>query len=211
MASPCATCGVLSTSTFNDGSPRWPPEHGHNKPVYGGAALPFTRLIVELDGDELTKAREAGDQMFADRKERGEAALMATYDPASAYVLGAQGEIAVARWAGVPWRPVFRGQKGTPDVAGMHVRTRRDPTFGLPVRSYEVKKRAPFVLVNGRLGESRHVIRGWIVGTDAKRTEWLADYGGHGEAYFVPPNSLRDAVELLTTHRATAGLPPEGA
>jgi hypothetical protein len=215
----CATCGAAPAGTYNDGSPRFPPTCDHPRidpgdPLHPGtwAESPASSLTVYLTDDELADARAIGERMHADSRSRGEKALLKTYDPASAFVLGVQGEIGVSRWAGVEYRPVFRLQKGAPDVASMHVRTRRDPTFGLPVRTHEVrsKPRAPFLLANAQVGLPKVVIRGWILAVDAAREEWIEDYGGHGRAFFVPPERLHDPGELLTFRRALAGLPPIG-
>lgn len=168
-------------------------------------------LSIRLTPEELEAARSIGERMHEDSHERGEKAILSSYDPPTAFVLGVQGEIAASRWAGVTYRPVFRRQRGAPDVGRMHVRTRRDVTFGLPVRDHEVKKqRAPFLLVFGRLGEPAHLIRGWIYAHEAKRDEWRENYGGHKPAYFVPPEALRDPMPLIETDagRAIAGLAP---
>jgi hypothetical protein len=50
------------------------------------------------------------------------------------------------------------------------------------------------VLVTGRCPEYR--VRGWITGAEAKRAEWLRNYGGRPPAYFVPAEQLRGIEEI---------------
>lgn len=215
----CATCGADPIGTYNDGSPRYPGTCDHpaifpGSPLHPGTttveAMDVGPPVVFLDDVDLVQARIIGTAMHEKSRARGEQALMKTYDPADAFVLGVQGEMALSRWAGVPYKPVYRLQRGAPDVGSMHLRTRRDPRYSLPIRMKEVEKkpRAPFVLAFATIGQPKVIIRGWIRAGDAARAEWIQNYGGHLKAYFVPPEALRPAVELITTERATAGLAP---
>jgi len=53
-----------------------------------------------------------------------------------------------------------------------------------------------FVLVTGKCPE--YLIHGWMYGKEAKKKEWLADYGGYNApAYFVPGESLKDMAALI--------------
>ena len=86
------------------------------------------------------------------------------------------------------------------DVLTYEVRTRTKPEYELPVRPIDDFAKT-FVLVR-RLGPAVYDVVGWIKGHDAKRNEWLHDYGGRPAAWFVPDQFLLDP-ELL---RPSAGV-----
>ncbi len=97
---------------------------------------------------------------------------------------GAGAEMAFAKASGKYWDgsvDVFR----VPDVGDIHVRSRSGdgPREDLIIRS-EDDPDAPYVLVVGRMPQ--YVVVGWLMGRDARRQEWVKDYGGRPPAWFVP-------------------------
>ena len=83
---------------------------------------------------------------------------------------GTLGEMAAAKWLGVYWQgaTVFRGC----DLPGVEVRTRSRHHYELIVHPKD-RDDAKFLLLTGAAG--RYVVRGWILGKDAKREEWWND------------------------------------
>lgn len=108
------------------------------------------------------------------------------------HIEGACGEAAVAKALGVYWGCHVNNFSGD-DLPGIQIRTRRRHDWELIVRPSDDDE-ARWVLVTGEC--PRYRIRGWILGSDAKRVEWLRDHGGRPPAYFVPQGELRPLEEL---------------
>jgi hypothetical protein len=109
-------------------------------------------------------------------------------------VEGAAGEMAVCKAFGIYFAGTVNTFHEVSDVANIEVRTRLKPEYELLVRPRDrdedifllVTRDAPFV----------YVLRGWILGRDAKRPEWLQTHGGMARAYFVPTRALHDVDTL---------------
>lgn len=116
------------------------------------------------------------------------------------HIEGAGGELAVAKVLGI--YPVFGlNTFHAADLArNIQVRTRSRDDYDLLVRPNDADD-AIFVLVTGRIPNFE--VRGWILGRDAKREDWLADHGGRPPAYFVKAKHLRD-ISTLEMTRSTA-------
>lgn len=112
-----------------------------------------------------------------------------------AHIEGACGEVAVAKALGKYWGGSINTFKDGGDIAstGWEVRTRSDHKHDLIVRDDDPNERI-FILVTGQSPSFR--IHGWILARDAKREEWLKNYGGFGPAYFVPKEHLRPMGEI---------------
>jgi len=111
------------------------------------------------------------------------------------HIEGACGEIAVAKAMGKYWGGsvnTFKA-KGDLDGTGWEIRTRSKHHYELMIRENDPNDRV-FILVTGKAPNYR--VHGWIKASDAKRQEWKKDYGGHGEAYFVPKVALKNLEEL---------------
>lgn len=104
------------------------------------------------------------------------------------HVLGACGEIAVARVLGRYWGgdvcTFTRADIGT----SVQVKMRSRHDWDLIVRPDDDDAKV-FVLVTGMPTDI--CVHGWCYGRDAKRPEYLAPHGGRPEAYFVPQAALR--------------------
>lgn len=108
------------------------------------------------------------------------------------HIEGACGELAVAKVTGAYWDAAIDVFK-RPDVGGLQVRTRSRHDYELIVRVND-RDSDRFVLVTGRC--PRYVIRGFIVGADAKQQRWLKAHGDREEAYFVPHDALTPLTAL---------------
>jgi hypothetical protein len=103
------------------------------------------------------------------------------------HIEGAAGELAVAKALGHYWNGSI-GSFKMPDL-GHHiqVRTRSQDHWDLIVRRDDNDDHLYFLAV-GKAPTFRIV--GFILGKDAKRAEWVSDYGGRPWAFFVPQSAL---------------------
>ena len=106
---------------------------------------------------------------------------------------GACGECALAKFLCLYWDGSVNTFRQRGDLPGLEVRTRSRHDYELIVRPND-DDAARFVLLTGRCPTYR--VRGWIVGKDAKRDEWIQTHGGRPAAYFVPARALRPMSEL---------------
>ena len=114
------------------------------------------------------------------------------------HVEGACGELAAARALGRFWSPSVCTFKAADIGQVIQVRTRLEHHYDLLVRQGDADDQ-PFVLVTGTAPS--YVVRGWIMGRDAKQPEWQREHGGRPTAFFVPQSELRDLESAI------AGLP----
>lgn len=113
----------------------------------------------------------------------------------SDHIEGACGEVAVAKTLGRYWDGSVNTFKAD-DLPGLQIRTRSQDDYQLIVRPKDGDE-ATFVHVTGRC--PTYSVRGWIIGAEAKRPEWLQNYGGRPAAYFVPTAMLNDIEHLRNT------------
>lgn len=98
-------------------------------------------------------------------------------------------ELAVARVLGLPVPTSINTFHRLPDLPpDIEVRSSVRADARLIIRDDDDRARR-FVLVTGTAPTLD--IRGWIFGTEVVAA-WRADYGGHGEAWFVPTEALHD-------------------
>lgn len=105
------------------------------------------------------------------------------------HIYGAIGEIAVAKHLNV-YAPLRLNQfsNGEPDLPpDIEVRHRVNDNFDLIIRSDNADDKR-YVLTTGT--PPTISIRGWIVGSEGKKEEYLRSYGGFRESYFVPQSAL---------------------
>ena len=99
---------------------------------------------------------------------------------------GALGECALAKYKNVYWKGM--GIIRSPDVGDEDVRTAWRDNSHLIVHPADPDNRK-FWLVTGLNG--KYIIRGWILGKDAKKQEYWKDMQGTNRpAYFVPQSAL---------------------
>jgi len=131
-----------------------------------------------------------------------------------ANVLGALGEMAVAKHFGVYWNGNL-GDFRAKDVGGAQVRTTDTPngclivhppphSLGFSSTGRETRRKGdlatdPFILVAFKWETSSFPtfwLRGWLLGGHAQRSEFWREDGVRSPAYFVPPDQL-DPIERL--------------
>lgn len=110
------------------------------------------------------------------------------------HVLGAVGELAVAKALNVFWGGSVNTFKLAGDVGRIEVRHTARHENRLLVREQDPDARA-FVLVTGYPPEL--VVRGWIWGADAKVDRWAENPGDRGRCYFVPQGELYPIRDLV--------------
>lgn len=106
---------------------------------------------------------------------------------------GACGELAVAKYLGIFWNGSVDTFKEC-DLPGLQVKTRTRHTYELNI-NLDANPDEVFVLVTGACPE--YVLRGWIIGREAMKPEYVLDVGNYGKkAYFVP-QSILNPIETL--------------
>lgn len=111
-------------------------------------------------------------------------------DNLTTHIVGCIGEIAVAKGLGIQWDRSVGTYKNQADLgSNIEARHRSNPGFQLIVREDD-KDSSVYILSRGMPPDRVEVV-GWIKGSDAKRPEYLKDYGSYGRpAYFVPDDKL---------------------
>ena len=110
------------------------------------------------------------------------------------HILGALGECAFAKATGRYWSGSVNTFKVGGDVGAIQVRTRSSHDYDLLVRDGD-RDSDIFVLVTGGPNEFR--VHGWMRGSEAKAGEYRRNYGGYGEAFFVPKERLKGIEPLV--------------
>jgi hypothetical protein len=111
------------------------------------------------------------------------------------HVLGARGELAVAKAFNLYWHPAV-GETKRVDVGGLYeVRTVDAAHKKLILHAADDDDRA-FILADVS-GCPNVLLAGWILARDGKRPEWWADPTGRNRpAFFVPRDKLLPMAEL---------------
>lgn len=115
------------------------------------------------------------------------------------HVLGAMGELVVARLLGIQWEPLRPAGRfrATPDVGPYEVRTARLPWGQLRIKRGDPLNR-PFVLVvpsiplDGKLCENWYVV-GQITAAHAQRDEWRKE---DWDCWLVPQSALHPINDM---------------
>lgn len=111
------------------------------------------------------------------------------------HVVGALGECAFAKATGRYWSGSVNTFKSGGDIGkNIQVRTRSKHSYDLIVRDGD-KDDDIFVLVTG--GPTDYEIRGWMLARDAKSEKYRANYGGYGDAFFVPAKDLHSISQFI--------------
>lgn len=97
--------------------------------------------------------------------------------------------MALAKCLGLYWSPTVNVFKDADIGRDIQVRTRSKHEWDLIVRPQD-NDDDTFYLVTGVCPS--FIVQGSILGRDAKRKEWLRDYGKRPPAYFVPKRMLKE-------------------
>jgi hypothetical protein len=108
-------------------------------------------------------------------------------------VLGALGEMAVARYLGYGSELSVDTFKDIPDVGKFEVRATQYENGHLILRKGDPGDRA-YILVTG--GPRLWHLRGWLMGEDAFAPQYERDPGGRGTCWMVPQSDLNRMRKL---------------
>jgi len=113
------------------------------------------------------------------------------------HILGACGEIAVAKFLGV-YSSLSINEFGKPDIhvnnVSIEVRHRASTDHDLIVRRRD-NPSSVFVLTRG-MPPSIQIV-GWNIGREIMIDKYLNNHGGYGQAWFVPPSALLEMEDLV--------------
>lgn len=149
---------------------------------------------MELEWFEVSRAALVGVARNVEAMRKGCVSRMPIGDEWNAHILGALGEAAFAKATNRYWSGSVNTFKAADVGDNIQIRTRSKASYDLIVRAGD-KDDDVYVLVTG--GPAEFVLHGWIRCADAKRSEFKANYGMHGEAYFVPKSELQPIDPLV--------------
>lgn len=196
---PCFSCGALPSRSFADGSPLYScAVEGDGIHVARSDSPLFViddhPLSIELTLAELRQAEACAEKRISRALAKGSKDRLGYYSE-RAHRLGAYGERAFAKWAGVKWRCSTNDYGGKPDVAGVQVRAVGRADQRLVVHKNDPGT-VPVVLILAHR-PPLFELRGWIDAWSAKQhPEWLDDPDDRRPSYFVPQDALRDPATL---------------
>lgn len=152
------------------------------------------RLTVELEWFEVSRAALVGVARNVEAYRKGCVSKMQIGEEWNAHILGALGEAAFAKATNRYWSGSVNTFKAADVGDNIQIRTRSRHSYDLIVRDGD-RDDDVYVLVTG--GPSEFEVHGWIRCGDAKRDEFRANYGMHGEAFFVPKERLMPMDPLV--------------
>lgn len=159
-------------------------------------------MKVILDWHEVTAAATIGIHRRVSSLQKQITDRMHSRDenPWQIDIEGACAELACAKALGVYWGAGVDTFK-SPDIGHtIQVRSTSKPSNRLIIRENDPDDEA-FILVVGKA--PAYEVRGWILGREGKKPEWVKDANGIGKpAYFIPTEELKP----LSTLRVSAVL-----
>lgn len=156
-------------------------------------------MKVELTSAELMQGALVGVMRHVESlKSRRTPGYGASKDLWSLHLEGALGEMAFAKAMSIYWGGTVCSFSGADLGDNLQVRTRSKHDWDLLVRPQDADDHI-YILVTGTA--PNYVVRGWIVGSEAKRPHYLQSYGNRPDAYFVPQEDLRSPELLNPTHK----------
>ena len=150
---------------------------------------------IQLEPFELTRAAGLGVQrqvhnLFTSKKDKNSCP---TGEGFHCHIIGACGELAVAKSLGVYWLGVL-GDFTVPDIGPVQVRTTDCPGGSLILHPDDPDD-APFVLVVGQ--NACYRIVGWIYGREGKNERFWRTEDVRSPAYFINPKRSKEARSLF--------------
>lgn len=148
-------------------------------------------MVITLTMAEVLQGATVGTMRHMESVSRGEQhkpPLKPQDNGLMLHIEGACGEIAYAKARGIYFEPRINSYKGADFGLNVQVRTRSDPSYDLLIRDNDNPEHF-YVLVTGMA--PTYTVVGWIKGADAMmQPAWRKDWGGRGEAWFVPQLAL---------------------
>ena len=152
-------------------------------------------IKVSLNWREIFSAAEIGISRHIESEKKGlkNKHGLNSYDGWRVNIEGAIGELAYAKAMNKFWPMSVNTFKSIPDVDQEEIRTRSEDYYDLLVRDDDPDDRI-YVLVTGKI--PNFIVRGWMLGRDAKQTKWKKNYANRPPAYFVPQAFLHDLNDI---------------
>lgn len=154
-------------------------------------------MIIELDICDIEVAKTIANLRQEESKKKGlknnHGFNPSEEEDRQKNINGAAAELAVAKWLNIYFVGSVNTFKEIPDVGRFEIRHTELDNGSLIVRKPDPDDRR-YILVTGKLPKLN--IRGWLLGADAKKTQWCRDYGGRPPAWFVPQNGLKSLDKL---------------
>jgi hypothetical protein len=153
--------------------------------------------LVTLSDDEYAQCERVARERNRLGREGHRAPLQAGESGYSNNLVGCCGEMAVAKWLGVPWDATVDGFKAVADQSGLEVRTRTKDYYELFLRPRDPVARK-YILVTRR---SPHIymLRGWAWGGEVMDKGIEKDFGNRGQVVYVLSHAGLRPMETLET------------
>lgn len=152
-------------------------------------------MNVSLEWFEISRAALVGVSRNVEALRKGYQQRLKGKDESwERHVLGALGECAFAKATNRYWSGSVNTFKAADIGGNIQIRTRSQHSYDLIVRDDDHDEDV-FVLVTG--GPQEFTIHGWMQAADAKKPRFKSNYGGYGEAFFVPQSALRPIDPLV--------------
>jgi len=148
---------------------------------------------VRLDWHEVFHAASCGVLREIQARKNGKRTRFESRDSWGTNIEGACAELAVSRLIGCYWHAIVADPNGLPGDAGpLQIRSTPHDDGHLVVYDTDPDQ-AIFVLVIGTVPV--FVVRGWMQGSMAKRSQWWRPEG-KAPAYWIPQSELRPMSQI---------------
>lgn len=113
------------------------------------------------------------------------------------HLQGCRGELAAGKAYGTNVSLHVNVYHSLADIGTVgEVRTRSDAAYDLIVRATDPSDRYYILVIGSCMHGTPLDVIGGIWGLEAKKKEYIADYGGHGSAWFVPQEVLQPPEDI---------------
>jgi hypothetical protein len=164
----------------------------------------ISSMRIQLSEEERGRAKAIASRRHHEAKRMSCRDVHGCSDDPGWHEIGALGECAVAKGLGIPWDPPINSFRSLPDIQwgplGIEVKTRTKSWYELIVRGDDRIDWAYILVLPGGdalVDNASWIIRGWIMGHDAQRPEWVQTHGQRDPAWFVPHSALHDFSTLV--------------
>jgi hypothetical protein len=114
--------------------------------------------------------------------------------------VGCLGEIAVAKYLGIPWNPRMNVFHTIPDAGHLDVRATTCQGGRLIIRHDDPPDRGFVFVTTEEHRGAPMLLRGWLWAREAHRDEWLDNPNGQRQSWWAPVHGLRPMDTLPRKH-----------
>jgi len=158
-------------------------------------------MLIHLDENEersaLDAARRRQSGASGNRNRYGAVKNRSRDEDLLIHLQGCRGELAAGKAYQVPALLHVNTYHSVADIgtAG-EVRTRSNPGWDLIVRPADPADRYYVLVIGSCMSGTALDVIGGIWGLDARKKEYVADYGGYGSSWFVPQEALEPPEKI---------------